>query len=55
MSRNGKEKLTPEKLAELQRKFPEIDWTADATKERVETNTHTHLPVAQRPGTWGWG
>lgn len=55
VSRNGKEKLTPEKLAELQRKFPEIDWTADATKERVETNTHTHLPVAQRPGTWGWG
>lgn len=53
-SRKGKEKLTPEKLAELQRKFPDIDWTADATKERVENNTHTHLPVAQRPGTWAW-
>lgn len=54
VSRKGKEKLTPEKLAELQRKFPEIDWTADASKERVENNTHTHLPAAQRPGTWGW-
>lgn len=55
VSRKGKQKLTPEKLAELQAKFPEIDWTADASKEKVETNTHTHLPVAQRPGTWGWG
>lgn len=54
VSRKGKEKLTPEKLAELQRKFPEIDWTADATKERVENNTETHLPVAQRTGTWAW-
>lgn len=54
ISRNGKNKMTPEKLMELKQRFPEIKWDQDNhQKEKVETNTHTHLPVAQRPGTWG--
>lgn len=53
VSRSGKDKMTPEKLKELQQRFPEIKWDQDNhSTEKVET-TYTHLPVAQRPGTWG--
>lgn len=56
-SRKGKQKLTPEKLRELQAKFPEIDWTADATKENVDVlnNSVNTVAPALRSGTWGWG
>lgn len=55
ISRNGKEKMTPEKLAELQRKFPEIDWTMDSTKDAIVNTYASSSPVATRPGTWGMG
>ena len=33
---NKKQPLTPEKLAELQRKFPGIDWAHDSSKDSSE-------------------
>lgn len=46
---NKKEKMTPERLAELKAKFPEIDWEAQVTVEDMNSGVDT-LPVALRPG-----
>lgn len=46
---NKKEKMTPEKLAELKAKFPEINWEAQVTEQDMKTGVDT-LPVALRPG-----
>lgn len=56
VSKHGKEKLTPEKLRELQAKFPEIDWTANISNEDINNipTVDTTAP-ALRGGTWGWG
>ena len=48
-----KQKLTPEKLAELKRKMPEIDWEHDSVtiegKRALEVEVDT-TPPALRPG-----
>lgn len=55
VAHNGKEKnrMTPEKLAELKRKYPEIDWENDAGNLGIEGITNQPkvdtTPVALRP------
>lgn len=44
-----KEKMTPEKLAELKRKFPEINWGQDTNFDDMKDNISTLAP-ALRPG-----
>lgn len=49
MSPANKEKMTPQKLAELKAKFPEIDWEAQVTLDDMRGGFDT-VPVALRPG-----
>ena len=54
VSHNGKPKLTPEKLRELQAKYPEIDWTHDeVSMHGVDGITNQPIvdttPAALRP------
>ena len=49
---NNKEKMTPEKLAELKAKFPEIDWEHDSIIQNGEASLQVRsdtTPVALRP------
>jgi hypothetical protein len=50
---SGKEKMTPEKLAELKRQFPDINWEdgANMTMDSFKGPTADVVSPALRPGT----
>ena len=48
-SKNGKNKMTPEKLAELKAKYPEMDWGSNVYEDLTDSSAKSDVCITTNP------